>query len=394
MTLSKEHLGRTLAQLRKGAGLSQRAVAARAGVSDRAVSKWETGAAFPGMDTLAHLADLYGMPLADLITQAEDTGRRPRRIAFVGGARSVVATLVPLCARALMLKGFDVAVAAPRDDEPVPGQDPCHTDRARAACALALAREDAAAAGLDPERGIVLCAGGLADAAVGLDPFEAERLLSAAGYDPARAAGRYDVALLVASDDGADDERARAWRAAGQVVSVDAQAHDAGAAAGTALLAALAAGTPFTAARTLLVRRASRLALDALPGVRTATVETTFARTPHAGLRQLDAIEHGTRTVYLADGLPIGRDRFSWMLSWADPAFARLRAERWTLCDASACLAVDRFPFMPYTDLVRAHLPEGAPVRLPHGIELVRDVTESPRFSLPTLARDRALGRL
>jgi transcriptional regulator with XRE-family HTH domain len=394
MTLSKEALGRYLAQLRRDAGLAQRECAQALGVSDRAVSKWETGSAFPGMETLVRLADLYRVPLADLFAQAEGA-RRPLRVAAAGLDRDAAARALPALARALLLKGFDVAAVAPRDDDPWPGDCGPDTAQAAVACSLELAREAAAATGLDPERGIVLCSAGAAEAAVGRPRLEAERLFADAGTDPAGAAGRYDLVVLFecAGDDKAA-ARAAAWRAAGRLVPVDADAPGAVDAACRALLSALGAGAPFAAPRTLLVRRASRLALDALPGVRMSAVETTFARTPAGGASQLDAVTGAGRAVYLADGAPISSDRFRWMSAWADPAFARVRADRWSLYGDDVCLQIDRFAFMPYTDLVRVHVPEGAPVRLPHGIELVRDVTESPRFSMPTLARDRALGRL
>ena len=393
MTLSKEALGRYLSQLRRDAGLAQRECAQALGVSDRAVSKWETGTAFPGMETLVRLADLYRVPLADLFAQAEGACR-PLRVAAAGLDRD--AARAPCPRPRPSAEGASTSPQwPPRDDDPWPGD--CGPDAAQAAvaCSLELAREAAAATGLDPERGIVLCAAGAAEAAVGRPRLEAERLFADAGTDPAGAAGRYDLVVLFehAGDDKAA-ARAAAWRAAGRLVPVDADVPGAVDAACRALLSAFDAGAPFAAPRTLLVRRASRLALDALPGVRLSAVETTFVRTPAEGASQLDAVTGAGRAVYLADGAPISPDRFRWMSAWADPAFARVRADRWSLYGDDACLQIDRFAFMPYTDLVRVHVPEGAPVRLPRGIELVRDVTESPRFSMPTLARDRALGRL
>ena len=45
---------------RKRAGLSQEEVAAALSVTRQAVSKWETGAAVPDLETLARLADILG----------------------------------------------------------------------------------------------------------------------------------------------------------------------------------------------------------------------------------------------------------------------------------------------------------------------------------------------
>ncbi|TXH57502.1 MAG: XRE family transcriptional regulator [Desulfurellales bacterium] len=53
-------LGVLLRELREAAGLTQRDVAARAGVSQQAIAKWERGIASPYLYDLARVAKLYG----------------------------------------------------------------------------------------------------------------------------------------------------------------------------------------------------------------------------------------------------------------------------------------------------------------------------------------------
>ena len=57
--IDKERFGAFLAALRKEKGLTQRALADRLYVSDKAVSKWERGDTVPSTDTLRRIAELF-----------------------------------------------------------------------------------------------------------------------------------------------------------------------------------------------------------------------------------------------------------------------------------------------------------------------------------------------
>ena len=60
--------GNYLCGLRVGSGLSQKELAARLGVSDKAVSKWENGRSKPSNKTLLDLAKLFGISTDELLT--------------------------------------------------------------------------------------------------------------------------------------------------------------------------------------------------------------------------------------------------------------------------------------------------------------------------------------
>ena len=59
--------GAFVAQLRKEQGLTQKELADRLNVTDKAVSKWETGAVDPSTSNLLALAKLYGMSAEELL---------------------------------------------------------------------------------------------------------------------------------------------------------------------------------------------------------------------------------------------------------------------------------------------------------------------------------------
>ena len=74
--------GGYLAALRKGAGMTQQEAADRLGVSNKTVSKWESGGGFPDIAILPALAELYGVTADDILA-----GETVRRTAASGGGQ-------------------------------------------------------------------------------------------------------------------------------------------------------------------------------------------------------------------------------------------------------------------------------------------------------------------
>ena len=76
--------GNHLYRLRKKAGLSQAELGAKLGLSNKAVSKWESGKAKPGVDTVHRLADILGVSVDDLL-QTESSEKQITKIVITGG---------------------------------------------------------------------------------------------------------------------------------------------------------------------------------------------------------------------------------------------------------------------------------------------------------------------
>ena len=60
-------IGRNIAGLRKQNGFTQETLAQRLGITPQAVSKWETGAGLPEASLLIELAELFGVPIDDIM---------------------------------------------------------------------------------------------------------------------------------------------------------------------------------------------------------------------------------------------------------------------------------------------------------------------------------------
>ena len=59
-------IGENIKRLRMEQNMTQRALAFQLGVSDQAVSKWETGKSYPDVPMLADIATLFGVSIDKL----------------------------------------------------------------------------------------------------------------------------------------------------------------------------------------------------------------------------------------------------------------------------------------------------------------------------------------
>lgn len=73
------NLAGNIVKFRKERGLTQAQLAEALNMTPAAVSKWETGAAIPDLDTLIALADYFRLPMDDLLGR---TLERPRVVLF------------------------------------------------------------------------------------------------------------------------------------------------------------------------------------------------------------------------------------------------------------------------------------------------------------------------
>ena len=99
--------GNRLYELRKRAGLSQAELARMVGVTNKAVSKWETGSAKPGFDTAHRLADALNVTIGDLIA-APESDKKITKIVITGGPCAGKTTAMSWIQNAFTKKGYAV----------------------------------------------------------------------------------------------------------------------------------------------------------------------------------------------------------------------------------------------------------------------------------------------
>ena len=90
--MDQEKTGRLIAELRKAAGLTQEALGERLGVSQRSVSRWETGRNMPDLSLLLPLADVLGVSVTELLNGERIEGETVSKDA----AKSAMSALIIL----------------------------------------------------------------------------------------------------------------------------------------------------------------------------------------------------------------------------------------------------------------------------------------------------------
>lgn len=66
--MNQEKIGKFIAACRKEQGLTQTSLADKLGITDRAVSKWETGKSLPDASIMIELCNLLGITVNELLT--------------------------------------------------------------------------------------------------------------------------------------------------------------------------------------------------------------------------------------------------------------------------------------------------------------------------------------
>lgn len=77
----KATVAKNIATLRKSAAMTQIDLAEKLNYSDKAVSKWERGESIPDITTLIEIAELFGVPLDDLV-KSEKVSPAPNSVAY------------------------------------------------------------------------------------------------------------------------------------------------------------------------------------------------------------------------------------------------------------------------------------------------------------------------
>lgn len=76
-----QKIGRFIAELRKERGLTQEQLGARIGVTNKTVSRWETGTYLPPADALLAMSELFGVSINELLSGRRLSGEAYREAA-------------------------------------------------------------------------------------------------------------------------------------------------------------------------------------------------------------------------------------------------------------------------------------------------------------------------
>jgi transcriptional regulator with XRE-family HTH domain len=452
----KASLGRKLGTLRKAAGLSQRQCAQTLGVTDKAISKWETGAAYPSMESLLGISQLFDIPLSELFAAAEKRRGSITTIVITGGPCAGKTTALERMRADLEKKGYTLLVVPETATELInagisPSTCASQADFQQHVCMVQLAKEDEflkAARRMDAPKVLIVCDRGLLDGAAYLTPLEQQTMLRAAGLTRKTALERYDAVFhLETTAKGAeeaytlDNNAARLEadpeqaRAADDATIAAWQGHDHFRIIGNEggfeqkmatlmheILQFLGEQDVLAYERVFLVRRPSELKLQKMRGCTRTAISVTYLASPASEKVRIERheTEHGTTYARVVEGAGIGaeetgaekdaenarccrldpvehisRDAYMRLLDDADPALSTVEKTRYTFSDRERIIEIDLYPFLPYAALTHVELVhEADDARLPRLCTPIREVTGSTAFSDRTFALALAQDRL
>lgn len=98
--MDREKIGALIARLRKEQSMTQRKLAERIQVSDKAVSKWERGLGCPDVSILTQLSDVLGIELITLLS-----GSLPASTESGGNMKNTKFFVCPVCGSVSMTTG-------------------------------------------------------------------------------------------------------------------------------------------------------------------------------------------------------------------------------------------------------------------------------------------------
>lgn len=121
--MAERTMGELISAQRREKGMTQRELADRLGITDKAVSKWERSASYPDTATLPKLAELLGISVAELLDAkaVPATGHRGaayfmtvvwKAVALAMGVAVVVLSLLGDADTATLLRLLGIGLAA------------------------------------------------------------------------------------------------------------------------------------------------------------------------------------------------------------------------------------------------------------------------------------------
>ena len=131
---------KNLQTLRIGRNFTQERLAMLLGVSRQAISKWESGKAYPEMDKLLMICDLFGCTLDDLVL---GDVTRPSAVRDGGADGTAAAAAAAAAARGAGMSDGGPAAGAESDSVPVPGPRPETEDGVRVSSSTGALRHGA-----------------------------------------------------------------------------------------------------------------------------------------------------------------------------------------------------------------------------------------------------------
>lgn len=427
-----------LATLRKSRGFSQIDIAQALGVSDKTVSKWETGGSTPSLETLSDLADFYQESLPSLIHKLENQTSSVPMIVITGGPRSGKTAVVDYLSYKLARDGFTVfrlseiassmiqsGLTPSRFKDPYEFQSELFSRQKKEEEKL-LETAESAMGETDDQRVVIICDRGLQDGRAYVSHAEFNRIVAAAGVSKEELRNRYAGVVLLETmekqpisevinparleEEGKLLDLASATKTAwSDVPSITIHAHDdmdiklrEAENAVRSILEMEALPNP-PRPRRILVRRPkledfldrSSASLDqatvtftqAMNSSRQMLIKRKTNMEMQLASVRINESQTGKNNKHELE-MPINGQAFSSYLEFADELLPSVTKQTARFLHAGQSLSLSFYDFLPYVAILEGEPKASAEkLELPPYLTEIRDVTDSDKFTDLTFAK-------
>ena len=426
--------GNYLYDCRKKAGLTQSRLAQMLGVTDKAVSKWETGKAKPSTNLIRKIAALFGVSVEQLLAIREgEKHMEITKIVITGGPCGGKSTAMSWIQNHYTKLGYRVLFVPETATELITGGVApwtCGSNVEYQKCQmqLQLAKEKVFAQGaatMDAEKILIVCDRGALDNKAYMSDLEFKQVLDALGCNEVELRDNYDAVFhLVTAAKGAeqfyttannaartetveqaaalDDKLIAAWTGHPHLRVIDNSSsfEDKLKRLMAEITAFLGEPVPCEIERKFLIEYPDVAALEKLPNCQRIEIIQTYLTAPEgeeSRVRQrgidghyiyFQTIKKGTGIKRVEIERRLTQDEYLRLLMDADPNCRPIRKTRYCLTHENQYFEIDVYPFWQDKAIVEIELNnENAEIRFPELLKVIREVTGEESYKNATLAR-------
>ncbi len=428
--------GNRLYRLRKKAGLSQAELGAKLGLSNKAVSKWESGKAKPGVDTVHRLADILGVSVDDLL-QTETSEKQITKIVITGGPCAGKTTAMSWIQNAFTKIGYAVLFVDETATQLInggakPWLSTSNRDFQLQLIRLQQAKEKAfteIGKTLKEDKVLIVCDRAAMDNCAYmtgqdfgwvLKQMQTSKVALRDGYDAvfhlvtaAKGAEKYYTLAnnqarteTVEEATALDDKLIASWTGHPHFRVIDNSTgfEEKMLRLIEEITAFLGEPTPMEIERKYLIAHPNLHMLEQLPNCERVDIVQTYLKSSVPG-EEVRIRQRGSNGSYIyfmtrkrkISGMKrveieerLSQEEYISLMVQADPAFRPIHKERYCLSEQGLYFEIDIYPEWKDKAIMEIELrSEDQEIRFPEGIEVIREVTDDPSYSNHELARIR-----
>ena len=427
--------GNRILELRQRCGLSQRELAEKVGVTNKAVSKWETGKAKPTTNGLRKLAALFGVDVEELLClKGEENKVKITKIVITGGPCAGKSTAMSWIQNAFTRIGYAVLFVPETATELITGGVApwtCKSNVEYQKCQMKLQMEkekvfEQAAHGMPADKVLIVCDRGLLDNKAYMDDLEFSEAVSFIHSNEVELRDSYDAVFhLVTAAKGAqefyttannsarietveeaaalDDKLISAWTGHPhfRVIDNTTTFEDKMKKLIAEIASFLGEPEPYEIERKYLIEYPDIRWLENHPSCRRVEIIQTYLKSPageEVRVRQrgvdgnyiyFQTIKRRVSDVKRVEiERRLSQEEYLKLLMEADTTRRQIRKTRYCLTYGNQYFEIDIYPFWQDKAIAEIELSdENATIVFPEQIKVIREVTEDDAYKNASLAK-------